>query len=205
MTASPGRRLPVAVRAGGCVIEDSDGKRYLDACGGAMVMLLGHGHPRIVETLQRQAERIAFTYRFSFSNEPMMDLAERIARIAPGDLEWCFFNSSGSEANESALHLAVLYWELQGHAGKIALLLTDMVMPGGMNGTALAVELRKQRADLPVVFMTGYSPEVAGRELDGPERGSLIQKPASPRAILEAVQNALASPADSARRPSTGM
>jgi len=122
MTASPGRRLPVAVRAGGCVIEDADGKRYLDACGGAMVMLLGHGHPRIVEALQRQAERIAFTYRFSFSNEPMMDLAERVARIAPGDLEWCFFNSSGSEANESALHLAVLYWELQGHPGKIEFL-----------------------------------------------------------------------------------
>jgi adenosylmethionine-8-amino-7-oxononanoate aminotransferase len=122
MTASPGRRLPVAVRAGGCVIEDADGKRYLDACGGAMVMLLGHGHPRVVEALQRQAERIAFTYRFSFSNEPMMDLAERIARIAPGDLEWCFFNSSGSEANESALHLAVLYWELQGHPGKIEFL-----------------------------------------------------------------------------------
>ena len=122
MTASPGRRLPVAVRAGGCVIEDADGKRYLDACGGAMVMLLGHGHPRIVEALQRQAERIAFTYRFSFSNEPMMVLAERVARIAPGDLEWCFFNSSGSEANESALHLAVLYWELQGHPGKIEFL-----------------------------------------------------------------------------------
>jgi adenosylmethionine-8-amino-7-oxononanoate aminotransferase len=122
MTASPGRRLPMAVRASGCIIEDEDGKRYLDACGGAMVMLLGHGHPRLVEALRRQAERIAFTYRFSFRNEPMLDLAERIAGIAPGDLEWCFFNSSGSEANESALHLAVLYWELQGKSGKVEFL-----------------------------------------------------------------------------------
>jgi adenosylmethionine-8-amino-7-oxononanoate aminotransferase len=122
MTANPGRRLPVAVRASGCVIEDADGARYLDACGGAMVMLLGHGHPRIVEAVQRQAEQLAFTYRFSFRNEPMLDLAERIARIAPGDLEWCFFNSSGSEANESALHLAVLYWELLGKAGKVEFL-----------------------------------------------------------------------------------
>ncbi|HEY3763549.1 MAG TPA: aminotransferase class III-fold pyridoxal phosphate-dependent enzyme [Gaiellales bacterium] len=122
MTANPGKRLPVAVRAGGCVIEDAEGNRYLDACGGAMVMLLGHSHPRIVEALQRQAERIAFTYRFSFQNEPMLDLAERIAGIAPGELEWCFFNSSGSEANESALHLAVLYWELQGKSGKVEFL-----------------------------------------------------------------------------------
>ncbi len=122
MTASPGRRLPVAVRASGCVISDADGNRYLDACGGAMVMLLGHGHPRIVEALRHQASEIAFTYRFSFRNEPMLDLAERIAGIAPGDLEWCFFNSSGSEANESALHLAVLYWELLGKSGKVEFL-----------------------------------------------------------------------------------
>ena len=122
MTANPGRRLPVAVRASGCIIEDADGNRYLDACGGAMVMLLGHGHPRLVEALRRQAEQIAFTYRFSFGNEPMLELAERIAGIAPGDLEWCFFNSSGSEANESALHLAVLYWELQGKSGKVEFL-----------------------------------------------------------------------------------
>ncbi len=52
----------------------------------------------------------------------MLELAERIAGIAPGDLEWCFFNSSGSEANESALHLAVLYWELQGKSGKVEFL-----------------------------------------------------------------------------------
>jgi two-component system, cell cycle sensor histidine kinase and response regulator CckA len=79
-----------------------------------------------------------------------------------------------------------------GRGGQVDLLLTDMVMPAGMNGTQLASELRKQRADLPVVFMSGYSPEVAGRELPESERGHLVQKPASPRAILEAVQRALA-------------
>ena len=110
------------MRGEGCWIEDADGRRYLDACGGAMVMLLGHCHPRVVEALRAQAGELTFTYRFSFRNEPMLDLAERVARIAPGDLEWCFFNSSGSEANESALHLAVLYWELLGRAGKVEFL-----------------------------------------------------------------------------------
>jgi adenosylmethionine-8-amino-7-oxononanoate aminotransferase len=116
MTA--GAVLPIAVRAQGCVIETADGRQYLDACGGAMVMLLGHSHPRVVEAIRRQSEQLNFSYRFSFRNDAMLDLAERIARIAPGDLEWCFFNSSGSEANESAMHLAVLYWELQGKPAK---------------------------------------------------------------------------------------
>jgi CheY-like chemotaxis protein len=98
---------------------------------------------------------------------------------------------------------ALRVWSARG--GQVDLLLTDMVMPGGMNGTALAAELRKQRPALPVVFITGYSPEVAGRELDEAERSHLLQKPASPRAILEAVRNALANPAESARVPSAGV
>jgi adenosylmethionine-8-amino-7-oxononanoate aminotransferase len=121
MTATPGRVLPVAERASGCHIE-ADGRRYLDACGGAMVMLLGHSHPRLVEALERQARDLAFTYRFSFRNRPMLELAQRVAELAPGELEWCFFNSSGSESNESAVHLAVLYWELLGKPTKIEFL-----------------------------------------------------------------------------------
>jgi adenosylmethionine-8-amino-7-oxononanoate aminotransferase len=116
MTA--GEVLPVAVRASGCRIETEDGRTYLDACGGAMVMLLGHNHPRVVEAVRRQMEDVSFVYRFSFRNEPMLELAERLARVSPGDLDWSFFNSSGSEANESAMHLAVLYWELQGQPAK---------------------------------------------------------------------------------------
>ena len=97
---------------------------------------------------------------------------------------------------------ALRVWSAQG--GKIDLLLTDMVLPAGMNGTALASELRKQRADLPVLFMSGYSPEVAGRELTESERGHLIQKPASPRVILEAVQRALAARAERSPSRSAG-
>ena len=88
---------------------------------------------------------------------------------------------------------ALRVWWAQG--GRIDLLLTDMVMPAGMSGTELASQLRKQRPDLPVLFMSGYSPEVAGHELPESDRRCLIQKPASPRAIGEAVQRALAQPA----------
>lgn len=115
LTASPGRPLPIATRAAGMRIWDTDGNEWLDACGGAMVMSLGHCHPRLVAAAQKQLEKLTFTYRFSFSNEPMIELAGLIRDIAPMKDAWAFFNSSGSESVESAIHLALLYWQ---HVGK---------------------------------------------------------------------------------------
>jgi adenosylmethionine-8-amino-7-oxononanoate aminotransferase len=122
LTASPGRVLPVAVRGEGLRIYDRDGTEWLDACGGAMVMSLGHCHPRLIEAVRRQAERLTFTYRFSFSNEPMVELAELIREIAPMPDAWAFFNSSGSESVESAIHMAVLYWQHLGKPSKLELI-----------------------------------------------------------------------------------
>jgi adenosylmethionine-8-amino-7-oxononanoate aminotransferase len=122
LTASPGRALPVAVYADGCRIRDAEGREYLDACGGAMVMSLGHRHPRLVEALKRQADQLTFTYRFSFGNEPMSDLAGLIREIAPMERAWAFFNSSGSESVESAIHMALLYWQHMGRPSKIELI-----------------------------------------------------------------------------------
>jgi adenosylmethionine-8-amino-7-oxononanoate aminotransferase len=151
MTASPGSPLPIAVRGSGCWIEDADGRRYLDACGGAMAMPLGHCHPRVVAALRDQAGELAFTYRFSFRNEPMLGLAERVARVAPGELEWCFFNSSGSEANESAIHLAVLYWELLGKSGKVEFLSRVTSFHGSTMG-ALSLSGSRWRAPFELLL-----------------------------------------------------
>ena len=122
LTASPGRTLPVAVRGAGLRIWDRDGVEWLDACGGAMVMSLGHCHPRLVEVVRRQAAELTFTYRFSFSNEPMIELAGLLREIAPMERAWGFFNSSGSESVESAIHLAVLYWQHLGQPSKLELI-----------------------------------------------------------------------------------
>ncbi len=122
LTASPGRTLPVATHASGMRIWDRDGVEWLDACGGAMVMSLGHCHPRLVEAAQKQLEKLTFTYRFSFSNEPMIELASLVREIAPMERGWAFFNSSGSESVESAIHLALLYWQHAGHPGKTELI-----------------------------------------------------------------------------------
>jgi adenosylmethionine-8-amino-7-oxononanoate aminotransferase len=102
-------------------IYDRDGNEWLDACGGAMVMSLGHCHPRLVKAAHDQLEKLTFTYRFSFSNEPMIELAGLIREIAPMDRGWAFFNSSGSESIESAIHLALLYWQHVGRPSKTQL------------------------------------------------------------------------------------
>ena len=114
LTASPGSLLAVAAKAGGATIVDEDGRSYLDACGGAMVMSLGHCHPRLVDVVQRQVAELSFTYRFSFRNGPMLELAEELRSISPLADTWCFFNSSGSESVESAIQLALRYWQLRG-------------------------------------------------------------------------------------------
>ena len=142
LTATPGVVLPVAARASGARIWDVDGRSYLDACGGAMVMSLGHCHPRLVEVVQRQVETISFTYRFSFSNEPMVELAGLLGEIAPMERPWCFFNSSGSESVESAIHLALLYWQYRGKPGK-----TDLIsrIPSFHGSTLGALSLSGSR------------------------------------------------------------
>jgi adenosylmethionine-8-amino-7-oxononanoate aminotransferase len=122
LTASPGSLLEVAATASGARIVDEDGRSYLDACGGAMVMSLGHCHPRLVEVVQRQVAELSFTYRFSFRNGPMLELAQELRGISPLESTWCFFNSSGSESVESAIQLALRYWQLRGHSGK-----TDLI------------------------------------------------------------------------------
>ena len=79
-----------------------------------MVMSLGHCHPRLVDVVQRQVAELSFTYRFSFRNGPMLELAEELRSISPLADTWCFFNSSGSESVESAIQLALRYWQLRG-------------------------------------------------------------------------------------------
>ena len=72
--------------------------------------------------VRRQAAELTFTYRFSFSNEPMIELAGLLREIAPMERAWGFFDSSGSESVESAIHLAILYWQHLGQPSKLELI-----------------------------------------------------------------------------------
>jgi len=101
---------PVAVAALGVEIEDSSGKRYLDASSGAGVSCLGHGHPEILAAIERQAEHLAYAHTSFFTSEPAEALADQLVRRAPPGLERVYFVCDGSEAVEAALKLARQYF-----------------------------------------------------------------------------------------------
>jgi adenosylmethionine-8-amino-7-oxononanoate aminotransferase len=105
-----GAEMPVAVRGEGIHVIDRDGKRYIDACGGAAVSCLGHSHPRVIAAVQKQVHDLAFAYSGFFTSDAAEQLAAMLVRDAPGDLDRVFFVSGGSEAVEASLKLARQYF-----------------------------------------------------------------------------------------------
>jgi adenosylmethionine-8-amino-7-oxononanoate aminotransferase len=106
----PATELPYAVKGDGPYIFDQTGKRYLDASGGAAVSCLGYSHPRIIEAIRQQLDRIAFAHTAFFTSEPAESLAEFLVSKAPEGIGKVCFVSGGSEANEAALKLARQYF-----------------------------------------------------------------------------------------------
>jgi 4-aminobutyrate aminotransferase-like enzyme len=99
---------PLIVRGEGCELIDSDGHRYLDCYSGVGAMSLGHSHPDILAAAHAQIDELQHTTTI-YLTEAMFDLAERLALLAPGDLNRSFFCASGTEANEAALLMASQY------------------------------------------------------------------------------------------------
>lgn len=108
------RDPPIAVGGDGCYLIDSAGRRYLDASGGAAVSCLGHGHPAVIQAIQKQASSLAYAHTSFFSNEPLEKLADFLVARAPGDLSKAYFVSGGSEALEASLKIARQYFVEQG-------------------------------------------------------------------------------------------
>ena len=97
----------VAERAEGCIVEDPDGNRFLDLNAGIAVVSTGHCHPRVVEAIREQSAKLIHMSGTDFYYENMVELAERLAAIAPGGVpRRVYFGNSGTEAVEAALKLA---------------------------------------------------------------------------------------------------
>jgi 4-aminobutyrate aminotransferase-like enzyme len=97
---------PIALTSGkGCVVEDADGSTYLDFFGGILTVSIGHTDDRINSAVIAQMNRLGHTSTL-FPNSQMVDLARRLARITPGKLKKCFFTTSGTEADETAVMMA---------------------------------------------------------------------------------------------------
>lgn len=107
-------RYPIAVRGDGAYVIDSEGKRYLDASGGAAVSCLGHSHGAVIRAIKDQVDRLPYAHTSFFTNEPSEELADFLIERAPKGLERVYFVSGGSEANETALKLARQYFVEKG-------------------------------------------------------------------------------------------
>ena len=106
--------LPTIDYGKGVYLYDTEGKKYLDAASGAVTANIGHGVSEIIDAMQEQAKKVSFVYRSQFTSESAEKLAKKVAEMTPGDLNWCFFVNSGSEATETAMKMAIQYWQEKG-------------------------------------------------------------------------------------------
>ena len=104
--------------AEGAYFITADGRRLFDALSGLWCCPLGHGNPRIVEALTRQAQSLDYATAFHFASPVTLTLAERIVAMAPAGLTRVFFANSGSESVDTALKMAYGYQRLRGEAGR---------------------------------------------------------------------------------------
>ncbi|MFD0328805.1 aspartate aminotransferase family protein [Streptacidiphilus monticola] len=110
--------VPTIVRGEGNYIYDSNGRKYLDGLAGLFVVQAGHGRTELAEVARKQAEQLAFFPVWSYAHPNAIELAERLAEYAPGDLNKVFFTTGGGEAVETAWKLAKQYFKLTGHPTK---------------------------------------------------------------------------------------
>ena len=116
------KSYPVVTHGEGIFLYDTEGREYIDGSSGAMTANIGHGVREIGEAMHRQSDKVAFTFRHQFTNEPAERLAARIAGLAPGDLNSVAFVNSGSEASENAIRIALQYWRERGRSTKVKIL-----------------------------------------------------------------------------------
>lgn len=109
---------PVISHGKGVFLYDKDGKDYLDASSGAVTANIGHGVEEINQAMLEQAEKVSFVYRSQFTSDAAEKLADKLALLIKGKLQWSFFVNSGSEATETALKIAIQYWQEKGQPRK---------------------------------------------------------------------------------------
>jgi adenosylmethionine-8-amino-7-oxononanoate aminotransferase len=129
-----GGHVPVIVRGEGSYIWDDRGKRYFDGLAGLFVVQAGHGRRELAMAGARQAEELAFFPLWSYAHPKAIELAERLADYAPGDLNRVFFTTGGGEAVESAWKLAKQFFKLTGKATKHKVISRSVAYHGTPHG-----------------------------------------------------------------------
>jgi adenosylmethionine-8-amino-7-oxononanoate aminotransferase len=137
-SAAEANGVPIIVKGQGHHIWDSSGKKYIDGLSGLFVVNAGHGRKRLAEVAAQQAEELAFFPLWSYAHPNAIELADRLAGYAPGDLNRVFFSTGGGEAVETAFKLAKYYWKLMGQPTKHKVISRAVAYHGTPQG-ALAI------------------------------------------------------------------
>ena len=202
MSAYDDAEVPVIVRGEGCYVWDEHGKRYLDGLSALFCVNIGHGRADIVQAGADQAKELGFYTNWSYAHPPAIELAARIASLAPGDLNRVFFTSGGSEAVESAYKLARQYHKLTGNPNKTKLIAREIAYHGTSLGALSATGITGLRTPfepltpgashvpntntyrmIPGMTEEYFAESIAERiEFEGPDTVAAV--------ILEPVQNA---------------
>jgi len=131
----------IITRGEGPYVFDEHGKRYLDGLSGLFCVNAGHGRTEIGEAMARQVAELDFVTNWSYAHPRAIELAARIASLAPGDLNRVFFTSGGSESVESAIKLARAYFRLTGRGQKHKIVAREIAYHGTTLGALAATGL----------------------------------------------------------------
>lgn len=162
-----GEELPFVSHGRGVFVYDTDGRRYLDGCSGAVTANLGHADPEILRVMREQAERITFAHRGAFHSQQSERLAGRLAAMT--GYPYVFLCNSGSEAVETALRLTLQYWRERGQPQR-ARFVSHAVSYHGATLGGLSLSGHPQRRWAAEALLHGFNeltPPYAYRFADG--------------------------------------
>ncbi|MBB5189717.1 beta-alanine--pyruvate transaminase [Silvimonas terrae] len=149
--ANPATRTLVSAK--GAYYQTAEGKTLFDCLSGLWCSALGHGDPRIAQTLKEQAETLDYSTAFQLANPQTLRLAERIAHLAPQGLDHVFFCNSGSESVDTALKMAIGYHRLRGEATRTRLIGRERGYHGvGMGGISVGGMVANRKMFAPLML-----------------------------------------------------
>jgi len=138
--------IPIIEKADGPYVWDVHGKKYLDGLSGLFCVNAGHGRTEIGDAMAAQVRELDFVTIWSYAHPRVIELAERLAHLAPGDLNRCFFTSGGAESVESAIKLVRQYHLKTGNPRKTKFISRDISYHGTTLGALSATGLPGFRA-----------------------------------------------------------
>lgn len=150
---APAKKYPLIKKAEGVYLYDTEGKKYLDGCSGCVVASIGYGVAEIADAMREAALQVSYAHGSTFSTGPQEELAKKIAALSPEGLDYVYFVSGGTEANETAISMALQYQKQKGRATKWKIIGRQLSYHGSSFGTmSVAGNTARRRLYSPLVM-----------------------------------------------------